>query len=372
MVPNSHYAYRVWKQSKKASLQLAISARDPSIRQLMLRELEKFQRRVDECHSTSDGMQLLESLNERKATRDKELADHLQEFSQQFSNKRLRSESSQPAENAEQVMLDTENAHLHGASQCPSQKDHDSMLSESPKDKDDNWDEDMGHGPKSRKDISGHGANEHGTDAVHQENDAGNPNTETGASALPPAVPEGELSGPEEQDEDDEILPWSPSDRGDTVDPGSVHHDEEDDDLSAQRSTFDEEEASLGEDSDNDDPKAVDAMRRMPKKEAEEFKKDQEWQNLIDDEQPDDETREKYSLLSMEAGKIWTEEDLDTQHGLELGLLLLYNLSRGSKTFHLTRSIHVKYTDLPKDAGRKFLEVTKAEKAQIKKTVRRG
>lgn len=78
------------------------------------------------------------------------------------------------------------------------------------------------------------------------------------------------------------------------------------------------------------------------------FDKIEMWSDFIGTEQPDDSTRERMSLLSLAPGKVWTHEDLKTQEGLELGLLLLYNLSRGTTTFHLTRSIHIEYKSLPK------------------------
>ncbi|KAJ5106753.1 Helicase C-terminal [Penicillium angulare] len=62
-VPDSHYAFRVWRQSTKASLQLAVNARGENIRELLLRELNKLQSRVDACYRSSEGQKILQEIH---------------------------------------------------------------------------------------------------------------------------------------------------------------------------------------------------------------------------------------------------------------------------------------------------------------------
>ncbi|KAJ6031383.1 hypothetical protein N7540_002115 [Penicillium herquei] len=71
------------------------------------------------------------------------------------------------------------------------------------------------------------------------------------------------------------------------------------------------------------------------------------WRAFVAEEKASDDKTEVTSLLALEPKRVWGEEDLDTQKDLELGLYLLYNLSRWARSFHRTHSIHINYTDLP-------------------------
>ncbi|KAJ5106205.1 hypothetical protein N7456_002880 [Penicillium angulare] len=78
-VPSSHYAFGVWRQAKKASLQLAVNARDDSIIDLMLRELKQLQIRVDACHASDDGKAILREVQDFDRQNQKEFAQLMED-----------------------------------------------------------------------------------------------------------------------------------------------------------------------------------------------------------------------------------------------------------------------------------------------------
>ena len=78
------------------------------------------------------------------------------------------------------------------------------------------------------------------------------------------------------------------------------------------------------------------------------------------------------SLLALKPKRVWAMSDLDKQEGLQLGLHLLYNLSRNTTSFHMTRSIHIEYPDLPKDLAKSVLTLTSKEKKQVRALLKKG
>ncbi|KAL4950051.1 hypothetical protein BDW69DRAFT_202403 [Aspergillus filifer] len=59
--------------------------------------------------------------------------------------------------------------------------------------------------------------------------------------------------------------------------------------------------------------------------------------------QPNDAMRHNLALLKYRPGREWTEEDLENDASMELGLRLLYNKINGMNMVHLTKSVHIQY-----------------------------
>ena len=75
-VPQSHDQYRNARQAEKASLQLAINARDPSIESLLLKLLRQLQVEVDEFRKSDRARDLMKE----KAAMDREYEEELDRF----------------------------------------------------------------------------------------------------------------------------------------------------------------------------------------------------------------------------------------------------------------------------------------------------
>lgn len=92
-----------------------------------------------------------------------------------------------------------------------------------------------------------------------------------------------------------------------------------------------------------------------------------EW---VSENQPNDDERKSLVLLSLPVDKVWAPSDLENEHHLRIGLLLLFNLIQGKNDLSISRSIHIQYTQLTKTARdyiMKRLETNKAmEKRQNK------
>jgi hypothetical protein len=71
-------------------------------------------------------------------------------------------------------------------------------------------------------------------------------------------------------------------------------------------------------------------------------------QEFVNEEQPDDATRHLLALLAIPEDKTWTEEDLEIEQFLKIGLHLLYNKIQGKEELHFGKSIHIKYDAFPK------------------------
>lgn len=93
---------------------------------------------------------------------------------------------------------------------------------------------------------------------------------------------------------------------------------------------------------------------------------------FIAEDQPDDETRQRKSLLSLEPGIVWTEKDLDLEAGLRLGLHLLYNKIQGKKDLQFGYSIHIHYMAFPKDVVALMEKNRKANDAQVRGAKKRA
>jgi hypothetical protein len=68
-----------------------------------------------------------------------------------------------------------------------------------------------------------------------------------------------------------------------------------------------------------------------------------ELEEFISEEQPDDATRHQLAMLQIPEDKVWTEDDLNEEFNLKLGLHLLYNKINGKTELHFGKSIHIRY-----------------------------
>ncbi|KAH0264376.1 hypothetical protein KCU91_g12087, partial [Aureobasidium melanogenum] len=92
-----------------------------------------------------------------------------------------------------------------------------------------------------------------------------------------------------------------------------------------------------------------------------------EW---VSENQPSDLDRKRLVLLSLPANKAWSASDLENEHYLRVGLLLLFNLIQGKEDLAISRSIHIEYSQLSqraRDRIYKRLELSQSmEKRQQK------
>jgi len=147
----------------------------------------------------------------------------------------------------------------------------------------------------------------------------------------------------------------------------SEFEDEDEDEVEAgdNQSKSDFEEGSLKEEADESSETDSDYEGPQPNRpnfgkqqamesrmaEAEEFQflKTLDLEAFCDENQPDDATRHKLALLQIPAGKHWTDNDLEDEFNLKLGLHLLYNKIQGKDELHFGKSIHIRYLSFPKD-----------------------
>jgi hypothetical protein len=95
--------------------------------------------------------------------------------------------------------------------------------------------------------------------------------------------------------------------------------------------------------------------RTLPQQRAEELLYDdfntllgnQDLNDFASDTQPDDDTRHNLVLLSLPVDYTWTDADLDHEHHLRVGLLLLFNLIQGQDRLATSRSPHINYSQFP-------------------------
>jgi hypothetical protein len=89
-----------------------------------------------------------------------------------------------------------------------------------------------------------------------------------------------------------------------------------------------------------------------------------EW---VSENQVNDEDRRKLVLLSLPTGKTWSARDLENEHHLRVGLLLLFNLIQGKDDLTMSRSIHINYSQLTKKARDHILKRMELSKSMEKR-----
>jgi hypothetical protein len=103
------------------------------------------------------------------------------------------------------------------------------------------------------------------------------------------------------------------------------------------------------------------------------IRKEAAFREFISETQPDDETRHRLALLQMPQAKKYTEDDLQDEFTMRVGLHLLYNKIHGKTELHLGKSIHIRYWTFPKDViaiTEKKVQTTLAQKKVAEKLAR--
>jgi hypothetical protein len=123
--------------------------------------------------------------------------------------------------------------------------------------------------------------------------------------------------------------------------------DDEDDDSSESESASESEDDFEGSKSHRSHFAGQQAREDILETMDEEmFFKSEETAELVSQKQLIDETD---PLLYLPAGKIWTNNDLDDEEYLKIGLQLLYNKIQGKKTLDFGISIYINYKEFPLD-----------------------
>lgn len=116
--------------------------------------------------------------------------------------------------------------------------------------------------------------------------------------------------------------------------------------------------------------------RTLPQQRAEELLYDdfstllgnQDLNDFASDTQPSDDERHNLVLLSLPVDHLWTDADLEDEHNLRIGLLLLFNLIQGQDRLATSRSPHINYSQFPeriRDKVKNRLAVTDATKVDL-------
>jgi hypothetical protein len=71
-------------------------------------------------------------------------------------------------------------------------------------------------------------------------------------------------------------------------------------------------------------------------------------------------------MLQIPEDKVWTEDDLNEEFNLKLGLHLLYNKINGKTELHFGKSIHIRYQAFPKDVMAMMEESRKVAASKVK------
>ncbi|KAL5341611.1 hypothetical protein BJX70DRAFT_358447 [Aspergillus crustosus] len=95
-------------------------------------------------------------------------------------------------------------------------------------------------------------------------------------------------------------------------------------------------------------------------------------QMFLSQSQPDDVTRHKHTLLELAPRKTWSEEDLEKEEHLKLGMRLLYNKINGLELLHLTKSIHIQYKQFPQAMINEMCRLREASRENKKKARKQG
>jgi len=139
-----------------------------------------------------------------------------------------------------------------------------------------------------------------------------------------------------------------------------------DDDSSDSDADYEDQYVLANEDDDSDDDRERRGEITQGLAEDEDiearfernFMTQEDYEDFINEEQPNDAERELQLLLTFPVGKKWMLEDLDNLHlHFRVALQLLFNAMNGRNTMVNSSSIHIPYTHLP----------ARKEKEQIKK-----
>ncbi|KAF4636083.1 hypothetical protein G7Y89_g2010 [Cudoniella acicularis] len=352
--PNSHDQFRSSRQTGKATVMLAANSQDPAIRNLLIRLLNEFQPRVNACHESQDGQEMLKEIQEKQNTRDVAIAVRMEEMKRQRREDQLKKQASK-----ETRQLDVTNAEssTQGSKRTRKTVERFSLL---------DYDGKTGAllQPEERERRHKEATQQESFcevcyRSISDENDtvtcsscctlghakclgialdevqvplhcqkcrmATLPNDK---STFEESVSRGEddddSSGPdEEDDEDDEYV-----DEGD--------HMDSDYDLIPDAAS-EEEFLASSEDGDDEEDFLVDtsleAARELTreKKDEKHLRKLYRLNDFLSEEQPDDETRERAALLQLDPYVTWRLEDLEQEDCLQLALHLLYNRMQGNK-----------------------------------------
>lgn len=321
--PNSHDQFRNARQADKATVQLAANSNDPAIRRLVIDLLNELQPEVNACHQSEEGQKLLQEIKEKNRTRAITLAER-----KRISRAEIECEVC--------VSLFGSEDEQHTCSVCGT----------------------LAHLPCL-------GLGEEITDKDNviylQCQNEGN-NTEGRKSTLRSARHK------DVEDDDTDL----PEDDGVPLETEDETHDSDyDDDLEKKSESETDDEGGT---SDCED--AIPQQARFATQQAKEemleaqdeamFIKSEELADFVSREQPSDETRHMTALLSLPPGKVWTEDDLDDEANVKVGLHLLYNKIQGKHSLHFGKSIHIKYKAFPSDVQESMLSERKVSNRQVK------
>jgi hypothetical protein len=360
--PNSHDQFKAARQTDKATVHLAANSHDPAIRKVVVGLLNAIQPEVDECHASEEGQELLRQINERERRNAIVLES------------RKKSVILQKRVEADMKEAQKESAKLQAPAQVTGVEE----------------------GARARKaperfDLLAYGA---------------------GGVLLAPDLVAARRNAFQQQKceicyamvkkEKDKVMceeccylghfkcfglkahpgegfvckdcrdvqkakrkikkSTSRGDGSDAETDVSEYEDEDEVEAGDGENASDVEEAALEEadessDSEYEGPqpnqpnfsKQQAMENRMAEAEELQFLKTLDLEEFCDENQPDDATRHKLALLQIPAGKHWTDEDLEEELYLKLGLHLLYNKIQGKDELHFGKSIHIRYLAFPKD-----------------------
>ncbi|KAH0346279.1 hypothetical protein KCU83_g7430, partial [Aureobasidium melanogenum] len=306
-IPNSHDIFRSTAQADKATVQLATNAQDPSIRQLMIVQLQKLQTEVDACHASPEGQALKQQIVEYRS-----LHDHTFGVSEEASISDMRSRLRPRREKTV--------AYEETCSRC------DDTIPGS-------------DGYLCQKCFEPGHASCHGLDE--------GTSTET-PFLCKTCVDNGILGSVQES-----AL---------TSGGAMVFDDPEEVDLYVD--THEEVE-----DVTNAKGRSIPQQRAEEQYFDEDFDLilgSDDLAQFASDKQPDDEDRRRLVLLSIEPNKTWEDKDLELEKNLRIGLLLLFNMIQGKGDLAISRSIHIHYDHFSKKARNSVMRKMKATKEMKK------
>ncbi|KAL4968763.1 uncharacterized protein BDV14DRAFT_196580 [Aspergillus stella-maris] len=165
--------------------------------------------------------------------------------------------------------------------------------------------------------------------------------------------PDEDKTASEDKVQDNEIfVPYEdPDEQNDLTDDNEPIREERDPEYQDDLGSSDSEDYSDPDESDSDlDFDDEDTSSKDEGSDADDgefFSTGSELEMFLSECQPDDSTRHNLTLLKFEPGKVWTEEDLENDKTMELGLKLLYNKVNGMDMVHLTKSIHINHKQFP-------------------------
>jgi hypothetical protein len=393
ITPNSHDQFLNSRQLDKATVQLAANANDPHIKSLIAQLLNENQSRVDSCHASQEGQALMKTFMDKKRVSDVTKAERLKEKKYKGkasveANEAVKELAKQPAKETAQLEA------LGEASESdqPKKRIRRKVERYSPLD----YHDTLGHKLseeeravrskqavicdicfKLDRDDCGvcmcccilahfrcHGVEQTADDFVCRRcADAQTEAVRSVGKAKRQARNDDDSVSEDMEDKSEDELEGSSDD--DFIEKSESYGEEEADEdfelADGDLDTASEELSTSAEysESENSDNESTIRSRGLKKHQLREnilgaideviSMKTAELDEFVSEEQPDDVTRHRLALLQITQGKTWTEEDLQDEGNLRLGLHLLFNKINGNETLAFGKSIHIKYDNFPKD-----------------------